>query len=203
MRDFSNLLGVRCEFCHVGRAGQPIEECDFASDEKRTKSVARQMMRLLQEVNHRIDTLPGRGGAGFQATCGTCHRGVSRPIPLPTLIAEVAQEGGLDSAVRAYRTLREEHYGRDAYNFEEASLNNAALQLGQSGRFPEAFGLLVLNEEHFPQSPGMYIFRGVISLMQADTTAAAAAFREALRRAPGNPEALMRLQAIGRDPGND
>src|SRR5690349_19998422 len=59
-RDFAGALGVRCQFCHVGEEGMPLELFDFANDEKRTKLVARQMMRMVQEINRRLDTLPGR-----------------------------------------------------------------------------------------------------------------------------------------------
>jgi cytochrome c-type biogenesis protein CcmH/NrfG len=46
----------------------------------------------------------------------------------------------------------------------------------------------------------MYVFRGNISLMQGDTTAAAKAYREAIRRDPTNEEAKGRLKNIGQQP---
>jgi photosynthetic reaction center cytochrome c subunit len=200
MRNFTSYLGVRCPFCHVGEEGRPLAEFDFPSDEKRTKQVARQMIRMVDEINRRLDTIPGRTAPGLQVTCGTCHRGVSRPVPLSSLIEEVAGSAGADSAVRAYRALRQRYYGSDAYNFGEGSLNTAAFRLGRAGRFAEAFQLLGLNEELFPGSSGMYVFRGNISLMQGDTTAAAKAYREALRRDPANEEAKGRLRNIGQQP---
>lgn len=96
--------------------------------------------------------------------------------------------------------MRERYYGRDAYDFGEGSLNTAAFRLGRAGKYEEAFALLRLNEEIFPRSSGMYVFRGNINLMKGDTTAAAAAFREALTRDPSNNEARGRLRAIGREP---
>lgn len=200
MRNFAFGLGVRCQFCHVGEEGMPLERFDFPSDEKRTKLVARQMMRMVQEINHRLDTIPGRATNGLQVTCATCHRGVSRPLPLSTLVIDAATAAGSDSAIRAYRSLRQRYYGRDAYDFGEASLNTAAFRLGRAGKYDEAFALLRLNEEMFPNSSGMYVFRGNISLMKGDTTAAEVAFREAIRRDPSNREAQGRLQAIGRKP---
>lgn len=200
MRNIAFGLGVRCQFCHVGEEGMPLERFDFASDEKRTKLVARQMMRMVQEINRRLDTIPGRTSAGLQVSCATCHRGVSRPLPLATLLTDAALAAGSDSAIRAYRNLRQRYYGRDAYDFGEASLNTAAFRLGRAGKYEDGFALLVLNEEMFPNSSGMYVFRGNISLMKGDTTAAAAAFREAVRRDPSNGEARGRLQAIGRQP---
>ena len=200
MRNVAIGLGVRCQFCHVGEEGMPLERFDFASDEKRTKLVARQMMRMVQEINRRLDTIPGRATSGLQVTCATCHCGVSRPLPLSTLVIDAATAAGSDSAIRAYRSLRQQYYGRDAYDFGEGSLNTAAFRLGRAGKYDEAFALLRLNEEMFPNSSGMYVFRGNISLMKGDTTAAEAAFREAIRRDPANREAQGRLQAIGRKP---
>ena len=178
----------------------PLERFDFASDEKRTKLVARQMMRMVQEINRRLDTIPGRTTSGLQVTCATCHRGVSRPAPLSTLVIDAATAAGADSAIRAYRSLRQQYYGRDAYDFGESSLNTAAFRLGRAGKYDDAFALLRLNEEMFPKSSGMYVFHGNISLMKGDTTGAEAAFREAIRRDPSNREAQGRLQAIGRKP---
>ena len=200
MRNITGDLGVRCHFCHVGEEGQPLERFDFASDQKRTKVVARQMMLMVQEINARLDTLPSRATPLLQVTCATCHRGTSRPVPLFALMLETSQAAGADSAIRAYRALRQRYYGRDAFDFGEPSLNIAAFRLGQAKRFEEAFALLRLNEEFFPSSSGMYVFRGNIVLMQGDTTAAEAAFREAIRRDSTNNEARGRLRAIGRRP---
>jgi hypothetical protein len=200
MRNATFALGVRCQFCHVGEEEMPLERFDFASDEKRTKLVARQMMRMVQEINRRLDTLPGRAAGGLEVSCATCHRGVTRPQPLSTLIADAALAAGSDSAARAYRALRERFHGRDAYDFGEGSLNTAAFRLGRAGKYDDAFALLRLNEEMFPKSSGMYVFRGNINLMKGDTTAAEAAFREALARDPSNNEARGRLRAIGRQP---
>lgn len=200
MRNITGDLGVRCQFCHVGEEGQPLEQFDFASDQKRTKAVARQMMLMVREINGRLDTLPERPTPLLQVTCATCHRGTSRPVPLFTLMVETSQAAGADSAIAAYRTLRRRYYGRDAFDFGEPSLNIAAFRLGQAKRYDEAFAMLRLNEEFFPASSGMYVFRGNINLMRGDTAAAETAFREAIRRDSTNNEARGRLRAIGRRP---
>jgi hypothetical protein len=200
MRTFAGDLGVRCQFCHVGEEGMPLEQFDFPRDEKRTKLVARQMMRMVEEINRRLDTLPGRAAGGLQVTCRSCHHGVSRPAPLFTLMIEAVEAGGADSAIGAYRALRQRYYGREAYDFGEPSLNIAAFRLGRAGRFEEALALLDLNEQQFPASSGLAVFRGNVLLMRGDTTAAAAAYREALRRDSSNGEARGRLRDIGRQP---
>ncbi|HEY2849067.1 MAG TPA: c-type cytochrome [Gemmatimonadaceae bacterium] len=200
MRNFTTYLGVRCQYCHVGEEGLPLTQFDFVSDTKRTKVVAREMMLMVAEINRRLDSLPGRSSPGLQVTCNTCHRGTNRPVPLSTLIAEAATAAGADSATHAYRALRERYYGRDAFDFGEGSLNTAAFRLGIAKKFDESFAMLKLNEELFPGSSGMYVFRGNINLMKADTAAAELAFREAVRRDSTNAEARGRLQAIGKKP---
>jgi Photosynthetic reaction centre cytochrome C subunit len=197
MRNITAALGVRCHFCHVGQEGQPLGQFDFATDEKRTKLVAREMMRMVQEINRRLDSLPSRATPALQVTCEMCHRGVSRPEPLFTIVVNAATAAGADSAIRLYRALRERHYGDDAYDFKEPTLNIAAFRLGRANKFDDAFALLKLNEELYPGSSAMYVFRGNINLMKADTAAAAAAFREAVRLDPNNQEARGRLRDIG------
>jgi hypothetical protein len=200
MRNITGALGVRCQFCHVGEEGMPLERFDFAKDEKRTKLVARQMMQMVEEINRRLDTIPGRTSPSLEVTCATCHRGTNRPVPLSALLTDAALAAGSDSAIRAYRALRTRYYGSDAYDFSEPSLSIAAFRLGRASRFDDAFALLGLNEELFPGSSAMYVFRGSINLMRGDTTAAAAAFREAVRRDSTNAEARGRLRAIGAQP---
>ena len=199
MRNFAGALGVRCHFCHVGEEGMPLGQYDFAKDEKRPKLVARQMMRMVEEINRRVDTLPhdhDQPHDTVRVTCNTCHRGVSRPVPLEQLIAGTAQTAGADSATRAYRALRERYYGRAAYDFGEPTLNTAAFRLGGAGKFAEAFAILKLNEEQFPNSSNAAVVRGNITLMKGDTAGAIAAFREAVRRDSTNGEARGRLRAL-------
>lgn len=201
MRNFAGNLGVRCQYCHVGEEGMPLARFDFAKDEKQPKLVARQMMRMVEEINRRVDTLPHGTDHEHQAvpvTCTTCHRGVSRPVPLFQLVVDAATKSGADSAIRLYRSLRQRYYGRDAYDFGEGSLNIAAFRIGRANKVDDALAVLRLNEEMFPNSSGMSVFRGNINLMKGDTTGAATAFREALRRDSTNLEARGRLRDIGR-----
>jgi hypothetical protein len=200
MRNFTAALGVRCQYCHEGVEGQDLATFDFVRDSKRPKLVAREMIRMVQMINRRLDSLPGREAGGPQVTCNTCHRGVTRPIPLSTLLADVARAAGADSAIRAYQALRTRYAGGDAYDFREPSLNIAAFALGTSMHFAEALALLDFNETMFPNSSGMSVFRGNILLRRGDTAAAASAFREAIRRDSSNNEARGRLRTIGRAP---
>jgi hypothetical protein len=200
MRNITSGLGVRCPYCHVGEEGKGLETFDFPSDKKRNKLVARQMMRMVEEINHRLDTIPERPTPKVEVTCRTCHRGVSRPNPLSSVIQEAAEAGGADSAIRAYQSLRDRYYGREAYDFGEPSLNIAAFRLAREQKYAEAMSMLSLNANFYPGSSGMEVFRGNILLMKGDTAAAGNAFREALKRDSTNGEAAGRLRDIGQGP---
>jgi Photosynthetic reaction centre cytochrome C subunit len=200
MRNFAGGLGVRCTFCHEGEEGQPLSKYNFPSDKKRTKLVARQMMRMVHEINARLDTIPERPESKVEVTCQTCHRGVSRPVPLSSRITEATLAAGADSGLRAYRALRERYYGRDAYDFGEGSLNIAAFRLGRANHVDDGLKILDYNETLFPNSSGMSVFRGNILLMKGDTAAAGGAYREAVRRDSTNGEAQGRLRDIGQEP---
>jgi hypothetical protein len=154
------------------------------------------MMRMVEEINARLDTIPSRPTNKVEVNCRTCHHGVSRPMPLFQLLAETSMAAGADSAIRAYRALREKYYGRDAYDFGEGSLNIAAFRLGRENRFEDAFKILDLNEQQFPNSSGMSVFRGNILLMKGDTARAG----EAVKRDTANGEAKGRLRDIGQKP---
>ena len=80
MKGFANNLGVRCQFCHIGKEGLPLEQFDFVSDEIPQKKTARAMMRLTADINRQLDAaVPRAAGAEARVTCITCHRGKSTP----------------------------------------------------------------------------------------------------------------------------
>jgi hypothetical protein len=85
MKRFTQSLGVRCTFCHVGEEGKR-ETMDFASDAKPEKEIARSMMRLVGQLNsHDLPAIPGLKDA--RVSCYTCHRGDTKPavaLPPPT-----------------------------------------------------------------------------------------------------------------------
>ncbi len=202
MRGFTFALGVRCTYCHVGEEGRPLDSYDFASDDRRNKLVAREMLRMVQTINEQtMANLPERPTPGVQVRCATCHRGVTRPFPLTDLLVQAVGAGGADSAVRAYRALRREYYGRDAYDFDERTLNDAAATLVSAGRrFDAALALLALNEEFNPGRASVMFTRGEVFRVRGDTAAAVAAYRSALERDPQDFGARRRLADLGQRP---
>jgi photosynthetic reaction center cytochrome c subunit len=86
MNAIADSLGVRCDYCHVRVSPDPTKTWSLAGgwvwdrDDKQPKLVAREMMRMVLDVNTR--QFAGR----MAVTCYTCHRGAlaaDRFPPLP------------------------------------------------------------------------------------------------------------------------
>jgi photosynthetic reaction center cytochrome c subunit len=75
MNYFAASMGRRCNFCHVNNNGQ----WDYAADTKPEKNTAREMIKLVLDVNK--NTFKGNTEVG----CYTCHRGRNNPQAVPTL----------------------------------------------------------------------------------------------------------------------
>src|SRR5437879_8523400 len=76
MNFFAASMGRRCNFCHVNNQGQ----WDYASDAKPEKNTAREMIKLVMEINKTT------GRLNLDAvSCYTCHRGRTSPQSLPSL----------------------------------------------------------------------------------------------------------------------
>lgn len=118
MKTWTAALGVRCQHCHVGEEGRPFSEWDFASDANPEKQRAREMVRMLEEINRRLAAMPEMHGAKpASATCATCHHGVPRPLRIEDVFEEKRASSGLDAALAEYRELRTEYLTRGAYDF--------------------------------------------------------------------------------------
>ncbi len=87
MRHYTRSLGVGCLGCHKGQQGQPISTFDFADDSKENKEIAREMIKLTQDINTKYpDAFPERneGDKGKpKVTCATCHRRNRHPETEP------------------------------------------------------------------------------------------------------------------------
>jgi photosynthetic reaction center cytochrome c subunit len=70
MRNFTLSLGVECEYCH--------NTDDYASDEKREKDAAREMIKLVYMLN---DTY--FKNAKEEISCYSCHRGQVQTKNIP------------------------------------------------------------------------------------------------------------------------
>ena len=80
MRMFSRSLGTRCDACHV----MSEDKADFASDQKDNKNAARNMMKMVRDINinymPKLEPLPGEEKEDKKGVnCWTCHRGHKEP----------------------------------------------------------------------------------------------------------------------------
>jgi hypothetical protein len=168
MQGFAQALGVQCGYCHAsapapgdgargaGRGRGPASaQLNYVSDDKPTKKAAREMMRLVQDLNARVPAAVSKAAeATSRVQCVTCHRGVTIPRQLAEVLAQTAQEKGAAAAVAQYKELRKQFFGAQAYDFGEATLVNFA----QRATAPEdQTTWLRLNLEYFPLSSRTYV----------------------------------------------
>jgi hypothetical protein len=84
MEGFSHALGTNCKKCH--------DTENFASDDKKEKNIARDMVRMTQDINEKyIKPMPGMD-SGSHVGCFTCHHGQSNPNARPKGTTEKESE---------------------------------------------------------------------------------------------------------------
>jgi hypothetical protein len=197
MRGFAGALGVRCIYCHVGDDPNDLASTDFPSDGRVQKRKAREMLRMVQEINGRLlANVPERSDPPVEVTCRTCHRGVTKPVDIRDLLAVTATEHGPDSAIAEYMALREEYYGAGSYDFRPSMLANVAERIARGGA-GAALRILEYNEELHPDDQQTYFFTAQLHLRQADTAAAIATLERGLEHLPEQAFFRQMLQRLG------
>ena len=207
MRNFAMALGVRCEHCHApdpnaqetgGRGGRGGPPLDYALDTKEEKKVAREMLKMVNDINSKYLPTTGRTFDEFnRVTCETCHRGLARPQTIRAAMALAVRGGGADSAIALYRSLRTRYYGSGAYDFSELQLNEAGSQIAANAEHrAAAIAILRLNLEFFPQSIPTMQNLANISIQAGDTATAVETLTKALEIQPNNNQLRNLLQRI-------
>ena len=80
MHHFTASLNVKCNFCHVRDTA--TKKMNFASDENKHKLIARDMMRMTNELNEKYFDHTGQKitlESRLEVTCYTCHHGSTEP----------------------------------------------------------------------------------------------------------------------------
>src|SRR5262245_2255564 len=129
MTGFTRALGVRCTYCHVGEEGKPLSTYDFASDANPNKDRAREMLRMLGDINEHLKKIKPSGDKPVNMWCHTCHAGRPRPMTLEEEMGEAYRKSGSAAAIARYRELKERYRDRGAYDFREGPLNAFAYDL--------------------------------------------------------------------------
>ena len=194
MQAFTQGLGVRCEFCHADQGTGPQ---DFASDDKRTKKVARDMMRLTDDINAKLPTAVGKMATdATRVQCATCHRGVAIPKQLTDILTQTSTTSGTSAAVDQFRELRKQYYGGQSYDFSEVSLITLAQRANAAGKPDDALTWLQLNLEFYPRSVRAYQLLGAVYAGKKDTENAIKSLEKALEIDPQNAQAKRQLEQL-------
>jgi tetratricopeptide (TPR) repeat protein len=197
MRGFSQALGVRCWYCHVGQEGQPLATFDFVSDENPNKDRARAMYRMLGMVNEQLDAIAFSGDQRVNMWCHTCHNGKPRPQTLAEALDERYREGGGDAAWTGFLDLRGRYFGAAAYDFTATSVNAIGASYAAQGDTATANRFFEDNVERYPDDWLALASMGDVWLERADTAQAIDLYRRSLEIQPGNPIVRARLAELG------
>lgn len=195
MRGFAGALGVKCTHCHAGKDGPRLEGMDFASDEKETKRIAREMMGMVRAINQEYLAKIGRSES-LQVSCVTCHHGVPRPQTIDEVVGGVLVSDGADAALTRYRELRKEYLESAAYDFGAGPLDHLGEGLLSKSKPREAAQVLELNAEFHPDNAWAQWLLGEAYLALDDLAKAKASYERSLALFPENRRAQRRLSEV-------
>ncbi len=134
-----------------------------------------------------------------EVSCVTCHSGMTRPATLVQELTWAEQDGGLDALQARYNELRDEYFGRGAYDFGARSLVDVAQALVRDDA-DAAMTVVDLNLQHHPESVPTWNLKGQIHAFEDRTDQAIEAYEKSLQIAPNDEqatEALERLRSGG------
>ena len=204
MRGFTSSLGRRCAQCHMGEEDMSIFDYDFASDERPLKLVAREMLKMVMNINQTISGIDrGPDYEAITVTCITCHRGTNKPVMIESIMDDEIATGGGDAAAAKYRELREAFFGGFAYDFSAVAMARYADNLSAAGNGEAAIKLHLMNVEFNPSVPRVYFSMGNTYEREGMLALAIATYRKllevdpslALRLEPGIAELEEQLAA--------
>jgi tetratricopeptide (TPR) repeat protein len=206
MNAFNDSLGVQCNYCHVQEAGRN----DFASDEKREKRVARQMILLRDSINVMLPAVVGKPagagptagtghpGAPIRVLCSSCHHGLPIPRSIADLITEAGSTGGATAGLAKFRELRTQYYGGQQYDFSENGLLTIAQRALTASHPDDAIAYLQANMEYFPKSARTYQAMAQARNAKGDKPGAIKDLEKAVELDPRSAQARNQLEQLKR-----
>jgi tetratricopeptide (TPR) repeat protein len=195
MFGFTRSLGVACSYCHVGEIGKPLTTYNFVSDANPNKEKAREMYRMLGDINEHLKKIKPSGDKPVNMWCHTCHAGRPRPMTLEEDLGERYRAGGIDAAVARYGELKSAFHGRGGYDFGERSLNSFGYSILRQDP-GSAVRIFALNTELFPESPNVWDSLGEGYLAAGEPGRARECYQKVLSLEPNNPNAVLMLKKI-------
>jgi tetratricopeptide (TPR) repeat protein len=195
MRGFTRALGVRCSYCHVGEEGKDLSTYDFVSDANPNKNRAREMLRMLGDVNDHLKKIEASGDRRVNMWCHTCHRGRPRPMTLEEELGEQYRTKGIDAALTHYFDLKKNYLEKGAYDFSEQSLNNFGYEILDKDK-PAAIRVFTLNTQIFSKAPNVWDSLAEAYLKAGNLKMAKQYYAKSLRLDPKNENAKENLKKI-------
>ena len=178
-----------------GRGGPP--PMDYASDARRQKLVARDMVLMTSEINKTLNAGIHKPAAEIEhVQCMTCHRGVPIPAQLSDLLRQTMLGKGEGAAIEQYRELRHQYVDTQAYDFGEHTLLDLGRESLATHKPDDAVAWLQLNVEFFPKSAPSYIELAQAHVAKRDRDAAATDLTKALEIDPASADAKRQLNAL-------
>jgi tetratricopeptide (TPR) repeat protein len=198
MTGFTRSLGVRCPYCHVGQEGKPLASFDFVSDQNPNKDRAREMYRMLGDINGHLKKIRPSADKRVNVWCQTCHRGRPRPTTLAEELdaARLATSGGTAAAVGRYRELKQKFDEKGTLDFSENALNDYGYERLEDKDFDGAVAFLRLNAEEHPSSGNAWDSLGEAYSAAGKRELARIAYSRSLELDPGNENAVTKLREL-------
>jgi len=208
-------LGVQCTYCHApapappppadgapppaaaGRGRGGAAQLDFASDDKPEKKIARNMLRMVNEINSTLGAGLGKPATEVvKVQCVTCHRGVDQPKQLSAILMQTMLSKGEGAAIAKYRDLRNVYYGMQAYDFTEPTLVRLAQESLANNKPDDATAWLKLNLEFYPKSAPSYVTMSQVHIRKNDRPSAIRDLEQALTLDPDNMQTKRLLDQL-------
>jgi hypothetical protein len=193
MRGFAFALNVRCPYCHVQKADLKM---DFPADDQDAKKTARVMLQMVATINRDYVGKLGKANP-VQVECATCHRGLTQPRLLKSVLAETFEKQGIDVAIKQYHELRDQYYGTGQYDFGETPLNQLTESLLAKGKNKEAVAIMEMNfAANHPTSVWSYHMLAMSHQADGEIEKAKADYGKVFELHPDDTWAKQQLDAL-------
>jgi Photosynthetic reaction centre cytochrome C subunit len=198
MRGFTSALDVRCEFCHAeGQDGR----LDFSSDAKPNKDKAREMLRMVQNINDNYiskiaEMSKDTSNEVIKVQCVTCHHGQPVPQTLQAVMMKTINKQGVDSAIAQYHDLYNKYYGGFSYDFKDHSLVELSEQLIDAQKPADAVAISKLNLQMYPNSGVAFYGMGEAYEANNDKQNAITYYQKAFAQMPNDRRLEKKIQDL-------
>jgi tetratricopeptide (TPR) repeat protein len=196
MSGFRRSLGVGCVYCHVGQEGKPLATFDFVSDANPNKERAREMYRMLGDINGHLKKIQPSADKRVNMWCQTCHRGRPRPTTLAEELDAARDKGGAAAAVARYHELKQKFDERGGLDFSENALNDYGYERLEAKDYDGAIAILRLSVDEHPSSGNGWDSLGEAYAAAGKRELSRIAYSKSLELDPGNENAVKKLREL-------